>query len=45
MTKRNKIENYVEARDIEEVLEKVINSDSDELKKIVLIKDGENVRT
>ena len=41
MTKRNKIENYVEARDIEEVLEKVINSDSDELKKIALIKDGE----
>ncbi|NLC31415.1 MAG: hypothetical protein GX765_05190 [Candidatus Moranbacteria bacterium] len=45
MTKRNKIENYVEARDIEEVLEKVINSDSDELKKIALIKDGEKVRT
>ena len=45
MTKRNKIENYVEARDIEEVLEKVINSDSDELKKIALIKYGEKVRT
>lgn len=41
---KDKTENHTETQVTEEVLEKVMSRDTDELEKIALIKDGEERR-